>query len=335
METKKFKIAIIGGGIIGLYLSWKLSEQGHFVSVFDKKNQNQIGQKVCSALFSERLYNFIPRAKECVKNEIHGCVINFPKKKVQLNFNPIHLVINREQLVKILIELNQENNTKIFFNQELAQLPSGFDYIIGCDGAGSITRRSLNLLSPKIVLGVQTFIQKAEQSDQVFTYPTSTGFCWKIPTGDCVEYGIMGDPKNIQQEFDLFLKQHQIENHGTIFSAAIPQPKFVLKDAGLIFPKQKNITLCGDASGLTKPWSGGGIIWGLTQADLLLKTFPDFLRYKKQAIHKFQMPILQGQISKKMVYFLGNKFPFLMPSKLTYDNDFPSIFKSLFNLLFK
>lgn len=335
MENKNFKIAIIGGGLIGLYLAWKLSEQGHSVSVFDKKKEKEIGKKVCSSLFSERIKGFIPQVETCIKNEIAGCVINFPKKKIKLNFNPKHLVVDREKLSAILIDLIKKNKVTIFFEQELNQLPTGFDYIIGCDGVGSITRRLLNFPSPKIVLGSQIFVQKNNNSNNVFTFPTATGFCWKIPIGDYTEYGIMGDPKNLKKEFDDFLIEEQIKDYEKILSAAIPQPRFSLKDGGLIFPEQKNITLCGDASGLTKPWSGGGIIWGLTQANILLKTFPDFNKYKKETVKRFRWLILKGQISKKMIYFLGNNFPSLIPSELNYDNDFPSFFKSFWHYLIK
>lgn len=329
MQKENFKIAIIGAGLIGLYLAFKLSKQGHSVSVFDKKSEKNIGKKVCSSLFSERILDFIPQASDCIKNEINGCVINFPKKKIKLNFNPKHLVIDREKLSEKLVNLAKQNKAQIIFEQELKELPVGFDYIIGCDGAGSITRRLLNLSNPKIMIGTQIFIEKPDKSNYVSTYPTKSGFGWKIPVGDCIEYGIMGDPKNIEKEFADFLKQQQIEKTGIIFSAAIPQPRLFLKNAGLIFPKEENITLCGDACGLTKPWSGGGVIWGLTQADILSENFPDFKKYKKQVIKKFRPLIIKGQISKKLVYFAGNYFPMIIPSKLTYDNDFPSILKSL------
>jgi flavin-dependent dehydrogenase len=334
MNDKNFKIAIIGGGLIGFYLAWKLSEQGHNVSVFDKKKENEIGKKVCSALFSERIKDFIPGSEKCVKNKINGCIINFSKKKIRLEFSPSHLVMDRERLSKILMDLAKKSGAQIFFDQEIDRLPIGFDYIIGCDGAGSTVRRLLNLPDPKIALGAQVFSQKRDNSNHVFTHPIRNGFCWKIPTGDCVEYGIMDSPASVEKSFKDFLKNEQIDSREKIFSAAIPQPGSVLKDAGLIFPKEKNITLCGDASGLTKPWSGGGVIWGLTQADILLKTFPDFEEYKKQAVKRFRWLVLKGQISKKMVYFMGNYFPYLIPSELTYDNDFPSLFKSLIGSLF-
>ena len=333
MEIKNLKIAVIGGGITGLYLSWKLGKQGHNVSVFERKSEDKAGDKVCSALVSERIRDFIPLGEACVKNKINSCYINFPKKKIRLVFKPSHLALDREMLIRRLIELNRLVGTQIFFNHELKELPKDFDYIIGCDGAGSMVRNSLNLSKPEISLGIRAFADKTDDSNFVFTYPTKSGFCWKIPKSDCLEYGAMGNMKYAKKDFDDFLKKENINNLENLSSAVIPQPKFSFFNAGLVLPDEKNITLCGDACGLTKPWSGGGIIWGLTQADILIKTFPDFKKYRKETIKRFQSTILKGQISKKLIYFAGNYFPFLIPSKITYDNDFPSILESLKSLL--
>jgi flavin-dependent dehydrogenase len=115
------------------------------------------------------------------------------------------------------------------------------------------------------------------------------------------------------------------------FSAAVvPSPHFSLFNAGLIFPKEKNVTLCGDAMGLTKPWSGGGIIWGLYAADILIKTFPDFKKYKKETVKFFRFKILKGHVSNYLVQTLGKKFTNLIPKEMEYDNDFPS-----FSIAFK
>ena len=83
----------------------------------------------------------------------------------------------------------------------------------------------------------------------------------------------MKNRKNAKEIFNEFLEEKGI-HLDRINSAFIPQ--------GLIIPKNPKITLCGDAVGLTKSWSGGGVIWSLTAATLLLKNFPDFLKYQKE-----------------------------------------------------
>lgn len=307
MDKEPKTIAIIGAGIIGLYLAWKLAEQGHKVSVFEKKSEENIGNKVCSALYSERLLDFIPQAKDYIENTIRGCEINFPKKKILLEFEPKHLVLDREKLVLELLNLAKKAGVEVVYSG-IGTVPNQYDFVIGCDGAASMVRKSLLLEDPEISLGIKISVPENSNSDIVLTYPVRSGFCWKIPKGNFVEYGAMGDQRFIEDDFKLFLQEKGINFSNHFFGAAIPH--------GLVIPNNDTVTLCGDASGLTKPWSGGGIIWGLTQADILLKTFPNFRAYKKQAFKKFNWLILKGRISKQLVYFLGRNFPFILPSKL-------------------
>jgi digeranylgeranylglycerophospholipid reductase len=325
MDNKKLKVAVVGGGVIGLYISWKLSEAGHIVSLFDKKKEDTLGKKCCSTLVSERIKDFIPITKECIENKISHCVINFPKGKVKLNFNPKHLALNRELLIDILLDLNKKNGTRIILGQEIKKVPQGFDRVIGCDGAFSVVRRSLNLPDPKIKNGIQAYslIKSNSSTVETFTYSDIFGFCWKIPKGNKIEYGALGNQLEVKKKIDKIFAINGVEKD-YLLAAAIPCPRFPLFKAGLIFPKERDITLCGDAMGLTKPWSGGGIIWGLHAADILIKTFPDFKKYKKETVRFFKFKIIKGQISNYLVQTIGKRFPIILPKEMTYDNDFPS-----------
>lgn len=123
----------------------------------------------------------------------------------------------------------------------------------------------------------------------------------------------MADPLSASQIFHDFLKSKNI---------------FILKKSakiipqGFTLPKLNSITLCGDSSGLTKPWSGGGVIWGLKCADMLVKNFPDFLRYRRQAVSFFRFKILLSKLAVKLAYFIGFNFPFAMPKRVKIESDF-------------
>ncbi|MDD5639265.1 MAG: NAD(P)-binding protein [Candidatus Pacebacteria bacterium] len=324
------KIAIIGGGIIGLYIGWKLSQKGESVVIFEKKNESEADFKCCSGLVSERIKDFIPVDDSFIINEIKSCKIKFPKKQVELIFNPNHLALNREKVIRKLIKLNRDVGTTIRFGEEINNTPTGYDKIIFCDGANSFIKKQ-NGFKNDFRLGAQIIVEEKNDKNFAETFFINSGFCWKIPKREITEYGIITKPKILLSEFDKFLSLYgKTKESGKFYSAVIPQPK---NFNSLFFSENKNIFLCGDALGLVKPWSGGGVIWNLVAADLLIKNIDNSFVYKKAIRNKFAWQIFKGAISNKLVGFLGNKVPIFLPKKIIYDNDFPNIIKSLLGLI--
>lgn len=311
------KVVIVGAGTIGLYLGWKLAERGHRVTVFERKSK--VGEKPCSTLVSERLKDFIPLKESTITNRISSFLIHFPQKDIILNLKISHLVINRKKLDEGLLEFAKKAGAQIEFNKSINEIPEGFDKIIGCDGALSKIRDCLFLPKPHFRQGIFVRISRQDFSSQVETWLLKSGFLWKIPRGEETEYGGIGRRSLIKKGFEEFCR-NQKRNFlkQEIKTSLIPQ--------GLIIPKAKNITLCGDSMGLTKPWSGGGIIWGLKAADILLKYFPDFNKYHREVKNFFRLKIIKGKLLSFLVYFLGNNFPFILPKKVKWDNDFVSFF---------
>jgi len=305
------KIVIVGAGITGLYLAWKLAEKGEEVTVFEKKDI--IGKQVCSGLISERILYFIPESKKLIQNQVDSCLIHFPKRTLKIHFSKKFFVMNHFELDNLAAKFAKEAGAKIILNTAINSLPTEFDCIIGCDGAMSQVRKSLLLPDPEFKLAIQGFISGSDNSNFVETWPTKSGFLWKISRVKETEYGIIEDPKEVRKIFDKFITEKKLHLE-RINSAVVSQ--------GLVIPFNPKVTLCGEAAGLTKPWSGGGVIWSLMGAEILLKNFPDFLKYKKE-LKKFFLPnIIFSKIAKKMVYFLGFKFPWVLPKNHQIEGDF-------------
>ncbi len=317
------KIGIIGCSINGAYLAWKLSKK-HEVIVFEKNKT--IGKKPCSGLISERLWNFIPKNESLIENVIDEAIIHFPEKKVKLKFNPKMLVINRKLLDQTVSKFAEENGANIFLNKEVKKVyfvkrtkPQilvdkiyKFDYLIGCDGFNSIVRKSIGVKDPKYKLGIYAYKKKKNKSNFVKVFPHKNGFSWTIPRGLKTEYGILDNINIAREKFNNFCRSKRFKPK-EIHSHVIPE--------GLIKVETERIALCGDAIGLTKPISGGGMIWGLTACNILLENFPNFKKYNNDVMKFFGPKLLFSRFGNEIARFLGYRFPRILPKEIYFDSD--------------
>ena len=315
------RIGIVGCSINGGYLAYKLAGAGHEVSVFERKAE--IGNKPCSGLISERLWNFIPAADELIENEISFVKIHFSQKTISVRFKQKMFANNRHSLDNYVFRLAKKAGAKILLNAPVEKIDieqtkifsNGkefqFDLILGCDGSQSVVRKSLGLPEPRYRMGIYVYTQEKGSQDFVDAWPTANGFFWKIPRGDHAEWGLIDEPKISPSAFDKFLKESGVEK-SKVFSTMIPE--------GPIVSNSSKIVLCGDAAGLTKPWSGGGIIWGMTAADNLVKNLQAPERYNKFVKSFFGRKIKLSRMQTKLVGKFGKFLPKNFP--IAFDADF-------------
>lgn len=308
------KIAIIGAGAVGCYAALRLIEEFNLKPViFDKKDK----PKPCSGLFSKRILDFLPLPSSLIENEIEEVEINFPKKKITLKFNPEIFAVNRKLFDEYLLkaaktkasfvrEKVKKVDTKgnVYFDKRKRK----FDIIIACDGALSTVRKSLSLPDPEFFLGLQFFVKKKTKSKKAITFATENGFFWKIPRKNEIEYGIMEKPEKAREKLFEFSKKIGVRPR-KIQGALIP--------LGPVISPYENIFLCGDAAGLCKPWSGGGIIWSFTAVEIMIKHFPDILKASEEIKRTFERKIKLYKTLSKFV----RKAYFLLPSKMKIDAD--------------
>ena len=318
------KIGIVGCGINGAYLAWKLSK-GNEVEVFEKNNM--IGEKPCSELISERIWKYVPKRNDLIRNTINELIVHFPKKDMRLKFYPKMVVVDRKQLANYIVDLAKQSGAKINLNSEVKRVfyikkkkpqisVSGkvieFDYLIGCDGYNSIVRRSIGIKDPLCILGVYTRIKKKLKNNFIDVYPLKNGLSWIIPRKDDVEYGVYERIDIAKNEFNNFCKRMKIKPK-EIYSHLI--------HSRLTKMQKERIALCGDAIGLTKPWSYGGIIWGLIAGDMLINSFPDFTEYEDKVKEYFEPKIFYSKTAVFASKFLGSKLSFLAPDEIWFDGD--------------
>ena len=81
------------------------------------------------------------------------------------------------------------------------------------------------------------------------------------------------------------------------------------------------VALCGDVIGLTKPTSRGGVIWGLTACNMLLKNFPNFIKYNNDIKRFFEPKMFYSKTALFAGKFLGKRASFLTPKEIWFDGD--------------
>ncbi|MDZ7729745.1 MAG: geranylgeranyl reductase family protein [Natrialbaceae archaeon] len=147
--------------------------------------------------------------------------------------------------------------------------------VAGCDGPRSRVRDALGLPEPDEFLhGVLGFSSEIDHSDFVDVHLTPPRFfAWRIPRGDAgVEYGLAAPPGiEVGREFDRLVDGYETSIERRC-SGVIPigPPDRVTSRRGF---------LIGDAAGQTKPFTGGGILYGMRCADHAARTIdPDHPR---------------------------------------------------------
>ncbi len=92
------------------------------------------------------------------------------------------------------------------------------------------------------------------------------GFFWKIPRGESVEYGMLSMSAKFQ-DLEKFFRLKSYKKRAGLIPIGLQKT---------YFPRT---LLVGDAAGQVKPWSGGGVIYGLTCAgiasDVIKKAFEE------------------------------------------------------------
>ncbi|WP_123538673.1 FAD-dependent monooxygenase [Halosimplex salinum] len=140
--------------------------------------------------------------------------------------------------------------------------------VVGCDGPKSRVRRELDMPEPDELLhGVLGFSDEDDDTDFVDVHLTVPDFfAWRIPRGDAgVEYGLATPPSaDVRERFDRFTADYGVEtDHRCSGLIPVGPPESVTSDRAL---------LIGDAAAQVKPFTGGGILYGMTAADHAART---------------------------------------------------------------
>ena len=330
----KYDVIVIGGGPVGGYLSRRFNEFGHSVLIIEE--HDEIGRPFqCAGLVNPESMEKVNLQNSILK-EIWGARIHSPSgipvvigNKNRIRTMSVCRKIFDESVVLQAVKSGTEillsskpNSVKIEEDRVkiTIQTPEGIKNIeskllCGADGAHSWVRRFFKMGRPReMMIGFQVEVTgyKGDEGrlDMYTGRDIAPGyFAWAIPSGDTTRIGTWSraellngfsceDLINRLRKKDLW--KDRFENITEVGRFVGPVPSgFVRK------PMIERVALFGDAAGVCKPTTGGGIGPGFKQVDLLVPVLSksindnDLSEYKMKKYSKLLKSMISDQKRKK------------------------------------
>ncbi len=277
--------AVVGAGPAGSRFARRVAARGFDVVVFER---GTVGKPLaCSGHVSTDIWSFVPAgARDRLwQNEIHGARFHTggPDTEPYQFFKNgvVSTVIDRVELDRTLADAARGAGAVVRENHSVVDIdeyrdhvaltvrgPDGVEahearMVAGCDGPRSRVRDAVGLDAPAELLhGVLGFADAPDNDEFVDVHLTVPGFfAWRIPRGDAgVEYGLAATPDTaVPDRFESFTDGYGVDVARRC-SGLIPIGPPETVTSGRVF-------LVGDAAGHNKPFTGGGILYGMTAAD--------------------------------------------------------------------
>ncbi|MEZ3116253.1 geranylgeranyl reductase family protein [Halobaculum sp. MBLA0147] len=281
-----YDFLVVGVGPAGARFARRAAEAGYDVLALEK---GEVGEPLaCSGHVSTDLWEYVPaEARERLfQNRIYGADFHVggPGSDAHRFYEreEVSNVIDRVELDRTLADAARaagadvreghtvtdvtEHTDRVSVAASTADGTESFAarMVAGADGPVSRVRQQVGLPEPDERLhGVLAFTDEVDHADHVDVHLTAPRFfAWRIPRGEAgVEYGLAAPPsEDVSAMFDRLTAAYDVDTD-RFCSGAIPIGPPAETTSERVF-------LLGDAAGQTKPFTGGGILYGMRAADV-------------------------------------------------------------------
>ncbi len=334
-------ISIIGAGPSGNYLAYLLAKNGFY------EEHKKIGKPVqCTGLITSSLDSVCKVDEDCIVNKIGNVRLIAPNNEgLDLKLSRKNYVVDRAKFDSFFSKLALGSGAKLNLNSKLTDFNAAgnkinmrfnskkieTDILVGADGVNS----AVNKEKLKFVIGMQGRFRGDFDADTFTVYLGLGKFSWIVPESRKIaRIGVIGD--NVNNAYNELLKKGKF--------------KFIESQSGIVpiyNPKLKtqtgNVFLLGDAAGMVKATTYGGILYGLMGAEELYKAIKENKDYDNLWRKRFGNELYLSLILRKMLdkmdmedynnlvkRFNKDSLKNLLEE---HDRDFPS--KFLFKLILK
>lgn len=294
-----YDVVVIGAGPVGGYLARRLNEHGHSVILIEE--HDEIGRPFqCAGLVNPLAMKKVGLEHSILTN-IWGANIHSPSgnrvtvgnPSISRTFSVCRKLFDESVVMQSVatgsdIRLSSKPTSVVFENEKLIVSIDGSSgseeieckLICGADGAHSWVRRYFRMGKPKeTMIGFQIevtgYAGQEGMLDMYTGHSISPGFfSWAIPSGETTRIGTwakagMMSGASSEDFLNRLLSNSDLNNRFTNCSEVGrycgPVPSGMVK-----LPLKERVALFGDAAGICKPTTGGGIGPGFSQVDILV-----------------------------------------------------------------
>jgi len=295
--NKKMDIIVVGGGPCGSYAAYTAARHGAEVTVCEEHTEVGTPKHCAGHLNISSLKRLgIQLPQDVIENTIKGAAFISPSGKqfVLRCRNPVTYVVNRELFDKHLAELAIQSGANYRFKSRVKSLvlDSGSvkgvalqkeklkaKIVIDAEGCSSKFLKQIGLKGLKsgmVARGIQAEVDgfegvEKEMVEVYFGRNVAPGFfAWIIPRKDgTAKVGLATRTGNPQDYLRRFMEKHpvaseKLKKSRPTYTSVHPIPM----EGPLPRTVSDGFLAVGDAASQVKPTTGGGVIFGLTCAQI-------------------------------------------------------------------
>ncbi len=293
-KRMKCDVLVAGGGPTGCFAAAGMAGE---LDVRLLEEHPRIGEPVqCAGLVTPRVVEMVS-ASDAVLNSIDGAYIHFPGGRViELQGNEVKaVVVDRGEFDRRCAALAERAGAEVLAGAKVSSVERTADGLramttkgdmdcramLAADGYRSGIARSLGLGSARdLVRGLEVDLRvRAEDQRKVRVFlgnDVAPGFfAWAIPCGELTRVGlcVSRDRGTPQDHLPKLLEAQGWSGAERVraYSGAIPLGHLPRTYAD-------RLLVAGDAAGMAKPISGGGLFTGMTAGRLAAETFIEAFR---------------------------------------------------------